>query len=156
MVLKLKALDKRFWPTAQEDLVLHGKPEVHSLAKALGEPTRDAVEQFRDWKLQGTAPGKTLERICIASRTYLPTSAECERGFSAVNNTDDKTRNRLREGSLSSLLFVDLNGPPLDKFDPVPFVRSWIAAGHRLSTSWKPGREPQQTVEARHLWSVLT
>lgn len=156
LVLKLKALDKRFWPTAQEDLVLHGKPEVHSLAKALGEPTREAVEQFRDWKLQGTAPGKTLERICIASRTYLPTSAECERGFSAVNNTDDKTRNRLREGSLSSLLFVDLNGPPLDKFDPVPFVRSWIAAGHRLSTSWKPGREPQKTVEARHLWSVLT
>ncbi|KAF3833308.1 hypothetical protein F7725_026973 [Dissostichus mawsoni] len=67
------------------------------------------------------ALGKTLERLCIASRTYLPTSAECERGFSAVNNTDNQSRNRLREESLSLLLFVDLNGPPLNKFDPVPF-----------------------------------
>ncbi|XP_056091376.1 E3 SUMO-protein ligase KIAA1586-like [Rhinichthys klamathensis goyatoka] len=155
LVLMLKALDKRFWPGEQEDLILHGEPEVHSLAKALGEPTREAVEQFRDWKLQGTAPGKTLERLCIASRTYLPTSAECERGFSAVNNTSNQTRNRLREDSLSSLLFVDLNGSPLDKFDPVPFVRSWIKAGHRLSSSWKPGRQPQE-VEPRHLWSILT
>ena len=154
LVLTLKALDKRFWP-GEQDLILHGEPEVHSLAKDLGEPTREAVEQFRDWKLQGTAPGKTLERLLIASRTYLPTSAECEQGFSAVNNTDNQMRNRLREDSLSSLLFVDLNGPPLVKFDPIPFVRSWIKAGHRLSTSWKPGRQPQE-VQPRHIWSILT
>ncbi|XP_060788818.1 E3 SUMO-protein ligase KIAA1586-like [Neoarius graeffei] len=155
LVLTLKALDKRFWPGEQEDLILHGEPEVQGLAKALGEPTRDAVEQFRDWKLHGIAPGKTLERLLIASRTYLPTSAECERGFSAVNNIDNQMRNRLREDSLSSLLFVDLNGPPLVKFDPIPFVRSWIKAGHRLSSSWKPGRQPQE-VEPRHIWSILT
>lgn len=28
-----------------------------------------------------------------------------------------------------------LNGPPLDKFDPVLFVRTWIKAGHCLSSS---------------------
>ena len=116
---------------------------------------KQAVEQFRDWKLQRSAPGNTLERLCIASRTYLPTSAECEQGFSAVNNTDNQTRNRLREDSLSSLLFVDLNRPPLKKFNPVPFVRSWIKAGHRLYSSWKPGRQPQE-VEPRHLWSIIT
>ncbi|KAF3836812.1 hypothetical protein F7725_004276, partial [Dissostichus mawsoni] len=121
LVQTLKALDKCFWPGEQEDLTLYGEQEVHRLAKSLGEPAGEAVGQFRDWKLQGTPPGKTLERLCIASRTYLPTSAECERGFSAVNNTDNQSRNRLREESLSSLLFVDLNGPPLDKFDPVPF-----------------------------------
>ncbi|KAK1888552.1 E3 SUMO-protein ligase KIAA1586 [Dissostichus eleginoides] len=155
LVQTLKALDKRFWPGEQEDLTLYGEQEVHRLAKSLGEPAGEAVGQFRDWKLQGTPPGKTLERLCIASRTYLPTSAECERGFSAVNNTDNQSRNRLREESLSSLLFVDLNGPPLDKFDPVPFVKSWIKAGHRLSSSWKPGRQREE-VEPRHLWSILT
>lgn len=139
----LKALDRRFWPG--EDLILYGEPEVHNLAKAPGEPTREAVEQFRDWKLHGTAPGKALERLCIASRTYLPKSTECEQGFSALNNTDNLMRNRLREDSLSSLLFVDFNGPPPVKFDPVPFVRSWIKAGHRLSSSWP-----------RHIWSILT
>ncbi|KAK5888612.1 hypothetical protein CesoFtcFv8_014688 [Champsocephalus esox] len=97
LVEALKALDKRFWPGEQEDLTLFGEQEVHRLAKSLGEPAGEAVEQFRDWKLQGTPPGKTLEWLCIASRTYLPTSAECERGFSAVNNTDNQSRNRLRE-----------------------------------------------------------
>ena len=137
--MTLKALDKSFWPGEQEDLLLHGEPEVHSLAKALGLPTREAVEQFRDWKLQGTAPGKTLESMRIASLTYLLTSAECERGFSTVNNTDNQMRNRLRENSLSSPLFVDLLWTNSTQF-------RWSEAGQR---------QPQE-VEPRHLWSILT
>lgn len=55
----VKALDKCFWSGEQENLILHGEPEVNSLAKALGEPTKEAMEQFGDLKLHGTAPGKT-------------------------------------------------------------------------------------------------
>ncbi|KAK1895996.1 Zinc finger protein 862, partial [Dissostichus eleginoides] len=53
------------------------------------------------------------------------------------------TRNRLRARSLNALLFVDLNGPPINKFDPFPFIQSWINKGHRTSTSWVPGPRPQ-------------
>ncbi|KAK1879466.1 E3 SUMO-protein ligase KIAA1586 [Dissostichus eleginoides] len=91
----------------------------------------------------------------LAKSLGEPAGEAVGQGFSAVNNTDNQSRNRLREESLSSLLFVDLNGPPLDKFDPVPFVKSWIKAGHRLSSSWKPGRQREE-VEPRHLWSILT
>lgn len=125
----LKPLDKRFWPQQHSArIILYRETEVRALAKTLGEPAREAVEEFRD--LQNRAPGKALVKLQTASLTYLPSSAEWERGFSAVNSTDSKYRNKLHEQSLSSLLFVDLNGPPLEQFDPLPFVSSWIKAGH--------------------------
>ncbi|KAL2095659.1 hypothetical protein ACEWY4_007807 [Coilia grayii] len=108
LVQMLKPLDKHFWPKDRNALILYGEHEVRKLAKTLGESVSEAVDGFRDWKLQDVVPTKTLGRLCTASRTYLPTSSECERGFSAVNNTDSKTRYRLREKSLSSLLLVDL------------------------------------------------
>ncbi|KAF3834440.1 hypothetical protein F7725_025644 [Dissostichus mawsoni] len=124
LVNMLKPLNKRFWPQDRNALILYGEKEIRALAKALDESASEAVQELRDWKLQDAAPGpgKTLETLSIASRTYLPTSSECERGFSAVNDTDSKTRNRLREASISSLLFVDLNGPPLERFDPTLFI----------------------------------
>ncbi|KAK5892621.1 hypothetical protein CesoFtcFv8_012982 [Champsocephalus esox] len=141
LVHMLKPLNKRFWPQDRNALVLYGEKEIRALAKALGESASEAVQEFRDWKLQDAAPapGKTLEKLSIASRTYLPTPSECERGFSAVNDTDSKTHNRLREASISSLLFVDLNRPPLERFDPMVFIPSWLKSGHRLSTSWASG-----------------
>ena len=39
----------------------------------------------------------------------------------------------------SRLMFVNVNGPDISNFDPLPFVRSWLADGGRLSTSHKPG-----------------
>ncbi|RXN03547.1 E3 SUMO-protein ligase KIAA1586-like [Labeo rohita] len=154
LVQMLKPLDKRFWPQQHSARILYGETEVRALAKTLGEPAREAVEEFRDFKLQNRAPGKTLVKLQTASLTYLPSSAECERGFSAVNSTDSKYRNKLREQSLSSLLFVDLNGPPLEQFDPLPFVSSWIKAGHRPSTSWVTGWKAK-TEDPRPLWSLL-
>ncbi len=56
---------------------------VLKLAKLLGESPRQAKDEFTD--LQGTLKGETLKKLVTASKT---TSAECERGFSAVNDTD--------------------------------------------------------------------
>ena len=155
LVQMLKPLDQRFWPKQRSALILYGETQVRAFAKTLGESAREAVEEFRDFKLQNRAPGKTLKKLQTASMTFLPTSAECERGFSAVTATDTKYRNRLREQSLTSLLFVDLNGTPLELFDPVPFVSSWIKAGHRPSTYWATGRKAKKTEDPRFLWSLL-
>uniref|UniRef100_UPI003AAB9DCF E3 SUMO-protein ligase KIAA1586-like n=1 Tax=Centroberyx gerrardi TaxID=166262 RepID=UPI003AAB9DCF len=152
LVQFLRPLEKSSWPQKREELVLFGETEVHKMAKILGEPTREAIKDFRKFKLQGTQEGETLKRLLIASKTYLAT--DCERGFSAVNDMDRKSRNRLRAKSLSSLLFVDINGPPLEIFDPTPFVTSWVNAGHRLSTSWVTGRKTQGS-QRKPLWSIF-
>lgn len=158
LVTMLKPMDQHFWPKERTELVLFGEREVGKFAKLLGESATEAVSEFRDWKLQQQGKehqGKTLKRLIVASNTVLPTSAECERGFSACNDTDCKTRNRLRARSLNALLFVDLNGPPINKFDPFPFIQSWINKGHRTSTSWVPGPRPQPA-ENRPLWAILS
>lgn len=155
LVAMLKPLDAHFWPTDRSGLVLFGDGQVGRFAKLMGESGTHAIGEYRDWKLQGSAHGPTLQRLLVASKTILPTSAECERGFSACNDTDDSTRNRLRAPSLTALLFVDLNGPPIETFNPIPFVKSWIKKGHRTSASWVPGRRAQP-IESRALWSILS
>jgi len=45
---------------------------------------------------------------------------------------------------VSSTMFIKLNGVSVANFDPLSFVRSWIAAGNRQSTSWVTG--PKATV----------
>ncbi|XP_052009852.1 uncharacterized protein LOC127662622 [Xyrauchen texanus] len=151
----LKPLDPHNWPKTRDELILYGEKEIHELAKDLGVSTREAVEDFRSWKLQEDQSGKTLRRLIVASQTYLATSAECERGFSAMNDTASKSRNRLRVRSLSAVLFIDINAPPLEMFDPKPFVLSWIKEGHCPSTAKKSGMEAKNKSEDRPLWSIM-
>ncbi|XP_034149789.1 E3 SUMO-protein ligase KIAA1586-like [Esox lucius] len=151
----LKPLDPHIWPKTRDELILYGEDEIYELAKDLGEPAREAVEDFRSWKLQKDQSGKALRRLIVASQTYLATSAECERGFSAMNNTASKTKNRLRVRSLSAVLFVDINAPPLEMFDPKPFVMSWLKEGHCPSTAKKAAKEAKNKREDRPLWSIM-
>lgn len=150
----LAPLEPSCWPKDRNSLVLYGEKEIHDLAKHLGVPTRAAVEEYRFWKLEGDSPGKTIKRLITASKTYLATTAECERGFSAMSDTANKRRSCLRAKSLSSVLFLDINGPPLEQFHPKSFVLSWLKDGHRLSTATKTGRQAQ-TKPDRPLWTVL-
>ena len=53
LVTILKPMDQHYWPEEREQLVLFGEREVVKLAKLLGESANDAVNEFRDWKLQG-------------------------------------------------------------------------------------------------------
>lgn len=151
----LKPLDPHNWPKTRDELILYGEKEIHELAKDLGEPTREAVEDFHSWKLQEDQSGKILRRLIVASQTYLATSAECEQVFSTMNDTASKTRNRLRVRSISAVLFVDINAPPLEMFDPKPFVLSWLKEGHCPSTAKKAGKETKNKREDRPLWSIM-
>ena len=92
--------------------------------------------------LAGTAAGES------------PRTADSSEAADDGNDTDSKTRKGLRENSLSSLLFVDLNGPPLERFDPAPFITSWINSGHRLSTSRASGPTAKEA-DPRPVWSLL-
>jgi len=63
LVRMLKPLDKRFWPEQRSALILYGENEVPALAKVLGEPAREAIEEFRDYKLENKSPGKALQKL---------------------------------------------------------------------------------------------
>jgi len=102
------------------------------------------VVAFRKYKVAGVKPDMEL---FAAAETFPGSTAECERGFSTMNETACDKRNRLHVESRSDSMFVKLNGVPSEKFDPYPFVRSWLDAGNRLSTSWIPGAAAKMEVD---------
>ena len=53
-------------------------------------------------------------------------TAECERGFSQMNLVSTDLRNALNVVTISNLLFVKLNGPPLDLWKPNTYALNWL------------------------------
>ena len=129
LVQMLKPLENINWPKEEDHRIVYGDQEVIKLAKLLNLPVNKAVDEFRTWKKYGKEKGQTLNRLLCAAKTYISSSAECERGFSAANNTVTALRNRLSSKSISSLLFIKLNAPPAVDFKPQKYVRSWVMKG---------------------------
>ena len=58
--------------------------------------------------------------------TYVISTAECERSFSVMNDILTSTKNSIKIDHLSQLVFVKCVRPPLSKFKPGDYVKSWI------------------------------
>lgn len=50
-----------------------------------------------------------------------------------MNLTVSSTRNSMSVNTASCLMFGKLVGLPLARFDPLPYVKSWIAAGRHAA-----------------------
>jgi len=68
-----------------------------------------------------------LKPLVDAVKTIPCNTSECERGFSAVNLIMTDLRSTLTISHVAALLFVKLHGPPLSKWKPQAYVRSWLA-----------------------------
>lgn len=131
-----KMLDPETWPEfpalSGESAAssLFGESEVQSMSERLNVDGRQSIRGFRLFKENG---GKRvppeLRPLLLALSTIPVCTAECERGFSQMNLIISPTRNSLLVKTTSCLLFGKLVGPPLARFDPLPYVKSWIAAG---------------------------
>ena len=86
---------------------------------------------FRDYiEDQSDIPSSILQLTSIVA-TFPVTSADCERGFSTMNNICTKTRNSLHVDNIADLLFISLVGPPMAEFNPKPYVTEWLKRNHR-------------------------
>ncbi len=56
-------------------------------------------------------------------------SADVERGFSILAHTRSDRRSRLTAAHLQNILFLRINGPPLEKLDAARYAQAWIEAG---------------------------
>lgn len=65
-------------------------------------------------------------------------TADAERGFSILKTALDH-RVSLAVEHLEDILFVRINGPPIDKFDAASYARYWLDTGHMRSddTAWE-------------------
>jgi hypothetical protein len=91
-----------------------------------------------------------------AGSSYLmPVStAECKRGFHSMNLIITDLRSTLEIKTVACLLFIYCNGPPLHRFDPVPYVTVWLKKGRHAATDVNNMARNVNKREHHHLESI--
>lgn len=123
------------WPTDVSPE--YGEKELKEAASKFLVPySRQLKEEYRDYKdVKGVAAsGQCLRRLVGAVHTLPVSTAECERGFSQMNIICTPLRTCLAVENISTLLFIAIVGPPLNLWQPLPYVKSWLAKGRHAAT----------------------
>lgn len=91
---------------------MYGESEVRELSdffKPLG--FAGIKQSFRDFKDNPDILPKALGKL---KQTIAVSSAECERGFSEMNNVITPLRSKLNTENVSALMFIKVVGPPIN------------------------------------------
>ena len=141
-----KVLNVHLWPEDEGERLLFGDKEVAFLAKLTGLNTVDVLIDFRDYKLTKRNISPLIKSLLCRLSVIPISSAACERGFSAMNAQQSATRNRLLMKNLDGILFVSVNGMPLNCWDPKPYVMTWLKSGRHSAADKPVGKGKKKTV----------
>ncbi|KAJ4930984.1 hypothetical protein JOQ06_025285 [Pogonophryne albipinna] len=136
-----------------------GDNEVRALCDVLHVNQQEAHLGFTEYKATGgrNIPNK-MKKLLKAVDTLSPSNADCERGFSTMNNIITEYRSKLTTKNAANLLFISSVGPPCRQWDPLPYVKTWLGKGRRAahSTSCMARRYTEEESYFSPLWKMLT
>lgn len=152
-----KALEPEYWPT--EIPSLFGQTQVERLCKRFKLNISKTVIAYRDYLDNSRRVPDGLQELLNCTKIIPCSSADCERGFSSMNNIITPSRNTLTVSHVSALLFIKLQGPPLQKWEPEPYVITWLrshrsAADTKTRVAENPNKE-ETKVKGDAFWSLL-
>ena len=82
-------------------------------------------------------------------------SAECERGFSLLNIIETDLRTPLLATNISSLMFLNINGPPISMFECTPHILLWKLHHRTAIETQSRILKPKKVDETKHaLWTI--
>jgi len=159
--LKLaNVLNPASWPTDDLERTLYGCREVATLCKQLSFPSTACVETLSDFATYkgNLKVGFHLKQLLTKLSIYPISSADCERGFSAMNLQHTDVRNRLKTETVSALLMIAVNGPAVQFFKCHDYVLSWLKKGRHGANDKPSGKKsvPDQLRSRYKLFSVAT
>ena len=138
----------------------YGECDIRLLADKFGIPFRTvkhAYREFRDSKGSHIPPA--VQRLLNCVNTIPVSTAECERGFSRMNLICCSLRSRLTVPHTSSLMFLSLCGPPVHLWQPLKYVKGWLAMNRRAADCRQgPQRAtapPTATSAVKSMWGVM-
>uniref|UniRef100_A0A3P8SQN1 DUF4371 domain-containing protein n=1 Tax=Amphiprion percula TaxID=161767 RepID=A0A3P8SQN1_AMPPE len=136
----------------------YGEEEVKGLCDVLSINDKEAHIGFIEYKASGgrNIPDK-LKKLFTAVNTLSASNADCERGFSTMNNILTEYRGRLTTVNASNLLLISSVSPPCKKWDPLPYVKTWLGKGRRAAhaTSGMARNDPTEDDYFSPLWDML-
>ena len=109
-------LDPDSWPNDDVKKIFFGDQDVMRLAQLCGVDQASVVNEFRHYKQNVKKVGPALKQLLHRLQLLPISSAECERGFSAMNLDDTSIRNRLQIPTMNALVFIKVNGPTETNF----------------------------------------
>jgi hypothetical protein len=107
------------------------------LATQLRVDVSQAEDGFALFKASFGQPNDNLKPLSNALLSIPISTADCERGFSCVNNILTSIRNGLEIKNLSSLMFGSIIGPDLFEFDPMRYVVDRLKEGRHSAYDTK-------------------
>lgn len=94
--------------------------------------------------------GTEIKRLLFTVLSIPISSAEAERGFSALKYIRDSHRSRLSPTSLDAIMRIKMNGPDeLDHFAAVKYARKWVENHH--PTDYLMGAKNEMTLSSHSL-----
>ncbi|KAH3752654.1 uncharacterized protein LOC127847728 [Dreissena polymorpha] len=77
----------------------------------------------------------TLVNIMVS---ISPSTAECERQFSAMNFIKNSRRYHMNQDTLEALMRVHADGPPLHEYKAEEAIHHWMDCGHGTTSPLRP------------------
>uniref|UniRef100_A0A3P9IIB3 DUF4371 domain-containing protein n=1 Tax=Oryzias latipes TaxID=8090 RepID=A0A3P9IIB3_ORYLA len=137
-----------------------GEEEVRTLCERLNINEQEAHLGYVEFKASGgRSIPPPLKKLLLAVDTLSASNADCERGFSTMNHIMTDLRGTMTTKNFSNLLFISSFGPPCMKWDPMPYVKTWLGKGRRPAhtTSGMARRSPKTDEEYyQPLWDIMT
>ena len=140
LLCSAKVLDMNTWPEDESERMLYGDRELTVLAKLVDISCVEALSDFREYKLTKKLVSPVIKELQCRLEIISISSAAYERGFSAMNAQHTSTRNRLLMKNLDGLLFVSINGMPLQYWNPKPYVITRLKSGRRSAGDKSTGK----------------
>ncbi|KAJ1137229.1 hypothetical protein NDU88_003642 [Pleurodeles waltl] len=139
--------------------ILYGEVEVGLLCSTFHLPLRETIDAYRCFKDSGGKKcPEALMELVVCMKTLPANSADCERGLGAMNLIVSPTRSS-HSATVCSCLWLNLNGPPLNAFEPLSYVESWLAKGRRSAEERHCEKPHQKKDDEEHLkafWEILS
>ena len=136
----------------------YGEKEVQYLSKMMHLNVLDTKLAFVSYKEScGLNEPVEIIKLKTALNTISASNADCERGFSTMNNVITPNRNSLSTANAASLIFISQVGEPFTSWKPDRFVKSWLRKGRRAaySKSCKKRSSRNDSTYYEPIWNIF-
>ena len=148
-------LVKEYWP--REVSASYGTNEIRYLCDRFGLDFSTHLGLFRLYlDRDGQSVSADLVPLINLLKIIPISTSEDERGFSAMNMVCKDLRNRLSVENNSCILFIKINGPPIEQFSPENYVKLWLRSHQCAENKRNTGRQnDEREITKKGRWNFL-
>lgn len=128
----LDVLIPKNWPDNCN--ILCGDDSIRCLSNKCNVDEISAVRGFQQFKDTRGENVEDLKKLTTAIKTIVIISSSVrEWSFTSMNEIISPKRNVLNSNHISSLVFINCVGPPIDMINTTNWIESWVNSGKSIS-----------------------